>query len=275
MGEATWRRSGSSLAIFCTLWLFFQPLELYAEEAPQATNEDEDEDRFAAPPALNLDAAAELAEPVELLNVTEARRHFEQGVALFQEDDVEAALAEFRASYRMNPIAQVLFNIAVSLRRLHRYAEAADTLRTYLREGTEESEERRFLARDLIAELEAVLAHVTVEVDQEEADLFIDGELLGRTPLEESLRLAAGEHDIEIRLDGYRTHRERLEVHGGQQVELTIELEEVSTPWYRQWWLWTIVGAVVVGTTVGLAVGLTAESPGTEFDVMVGSGGDE
>jgi len=255
-------------------FLLARGIAIAEESGGAAVPEDEDEDS-ELPREDFAPAIAESAEPIELLNVTEARRHFEQGVALFQEDDVEAALAEFRASYRMNPIPQVLFNIAVSLRRLHRYAEAADTLRRYLREGSEESEERRFLARDLIAELEAVLARVDIAVDRDEADVFVDGELQGRTPLDESLRLAAGDHEIEVRLDGYRTHRERIEVHGGQQVELSIDMEEVRAPWYRQWWVWTIIGAVVVGTSVGLAVGLTAESPGTEFDVVIDNGDGE
>ena len=280
MNRSSWsvwdlRAFGRSLWLLCVVWfLLARGIAIAEESGGAAVPEDEDEDS-ELPREDFAPAIAESAEPIELLNVTEARRHFEQGVALFQEDDVEAALAEFRASYRMNPIPQVLFNIAVSLRRLHRYAEAADTLRRYLREGSEESEERRFLARDLIAELEAVLARVDIAVDRDEADVFVDGELQGRTPLDESLRLAAGDHEIEVRLDGYRTHRERIEVHGGQQVELSIDMEEVRAPWYRQWWVWTIIGAVVVGTSVGLAVGLTAESPGTEFDVMIDNGDGE
>jgi len=32
--------------------------------------------------------------------------------------------------------------------------------------------------------------------------------------------------------------------------------EEGPRPWHQRWWIWTIAGAVVVGTTIGLAVGL-------------------
>lgn len=202
-------------------------------------------------------------------DIAEARRHFEQGVALFQEDDMEAALAEFRASYGLNPLPQVLFNIAVSLRRLRRYAEAADSLRQYLAGPADESAERRELAQSLVTELEALLARVSLSVDREDADVFVDGELVGRTPLDGPLRLATGEHVVEVRLDGFQTFRERVAVHGGQDIDLTVELDEVRRPWYRRWWPWTVLGVVVTGTAVGLAVGLTAEPRGTELDVVV------
>jgi len=32
----------------------------------------------------------------------------------------------------------------------------------------------------------------------------------------------------------------------------------VGRPWYRRWWVWTLAGAVLVGT--GVAVGLTVGS---------------
>lgn len=203
-------------------------------------------------------------------DVEEARRHFVRAVGLFHEGDLQAALAEFRASYQINPLPQVLYNIAVVQRDLHQYAEAVDTLRLYVELGVGEPDRRRAVARELLSELEGVLASIYISCEQPGADLFVNGLLTGQTPLDAPLRLAAGQHDLELRLDGFRTYRQSLEVFGGQALNLDIELNIIRTPWYRTWWFWTSVGGgvVVVATIATLAAVLTRPSS-AEFGVSV------
>ena len=43
---------------------------------------------------------------------------------------------------------------------------------------------------------------------------------------------------------------------------VTTRSDSESTPLYRKWWLWTIVGGVVVAGAVGLGVGLSSTKPG-------------
>ena len=61
----------------------------------------------------------------------EARRHFEQGVALFRDHDYDAALAEFQRSNQLTPLPIVRYNIALSEKALGRFAEAIDDFRAY------------------------------------------------------------------------------------------------------------------------------------------------
>ncbi len=48
-----------------------------------------------------------------------------------------------------------------------------------------------------------------------------------------------------------------------------------SSPWYKKWWVWTIVGVAVVGTGVGLGVGLSQSGgdPPSGFDFQFNFGG--
>ena len=90
----------------------------------------------------------------------EARRHFDAGIALAQQHDFEGAIGEFETSYRLNPLPEMLFDIALSQRALGRSAEAVATLRRYVAEGSARGKlpaERRAEAEQLIAELEATL----------------------------------------------------------------------------------------------------------------------
>lgn len=61
---------------------------------------------------------------------------------------------------------------------------------------------RTRLEFDLVPEA-AQLAHVTVATRVPGADVFVDGERVGRTPLPASLTLAPGTHRIELRRPGY------------------------------------------------------------------------
>lgn len=208
------------------------------------------------------------AEQEPSLPEARARVHFLQGVALAEEGAYQAALAEFRASYELRPLPVVLYNIGAAERALRRYADAVRTFRRYLAEtaGTTDQEERRAAVRTVVEELEAVLGDVRVVTAPEDADVFVDGELRGRTPFRAPFRLEAGEHEFEVRLDGYRVHREVVEVRSRSEQVLQIELERLpSTPWYRQWWVWTIAGTVLAGAVVGTVVPLTWTPGEAEF----------
>jgi hypothetical protein len=206
-------------------------------------------------------------------NTSEARRHFRQGVELYNSGDLDAALMEFTTSHLLNPLPAVLYNIAMVERDLHRYADAVATLRRYLAEGTAEPPHRRAEAEELAEELDALLATVAIESDRRGADLFVDGELTGRTPIDQPLRLASGRHELELRLDGFQTYRQRFDVHGGQRLELDIELRAVRQLWYRSWWFWTVVCVAAVGLTAGIVGGVLSRPSGSEFQIVIESGG--
>jgi tetratricopeptide (TPR) repeat protein len=220
-------------------------------------------------PAAAQDRPGATAPP----DMSEARRHFRQGVELYNDGDLDAALMEFATSHQLNPLPAVLYNMALVQRDLHRYADAVATLRRYLAEGAAEPEQRRTEAEELAEELDALLATVAIASDRPGADLFIDGELTGRTPVGQPLRLAAGRHELELRLDGYQTYRQRFDVHGGQRLELDIELRALRQPWFRSWWFWTAVGGAVVVIAAGVVGGVLARPDGTEFQIQVVSGG--
>ena len=50
--------------------------------------------------------------------LVDAKRHFDQAVALFNDGDFGGALAEFEASYKIRPSAGVLYNIGLTQKSL-------------------------------------------------------------------------------------------------------------------------------------------------------------
>src|SRR4051812_24685050 len=64
----------------------------------------------------------------------EAKKHFDKGLALFDESAWDAALAEFLQSRTLFPTRAATKDAAVCLRKLHRFDEAVDEFESLLRD---------------------------------------------------------------------------------------------------------------------------------------------
>ena len=78
-----------------------------------------------------------LVRPARAEGSDEAKRHFTNGVHLFEDRNFAGALVEFEASFQQNPTAAALQNIAVCQKGLFRYAEAIATLEGAMKEATQ------------------------------------------------------------------------------------------------------------------------------------------
>lgn len=92
--------------------------------------------------------------------------------------------------------------------------------------------------------------------------VFVDGQYRGQTPLPPLKVAAPGRYAIRVTRPGHDDFLARLDVHPDALVEVTPTLGRKHTPqrWYQKWWVWAIVGGVVVGSAT-TAVVLTTRGP--------------
>ena len=134
----------------------------------------------------------------------EAEKRFRAGVALQKVEDWNAAVVEFEASLRLYPTKGALFNLANALRATHRYVQALDALERLERDYAEKLDEpMRSATESLIVELEDLTSVLEIAVDQPGAQIRVDGEPIGTSPLNGPLRLDVGRHRIDVTLEGY------------------------------------------------------------------------
>ena len=62
----------------------------------------------------------------------------------------------------------------------------------------------------------------------EGAEVRIDGELIGRTPVQRDA-VASGDHIIEFRLKGYFDHKETIKVEGGREKVFSVDLKALPS----------------------------------------------
>jgi tetratricopeptide (TPR) repeat protein len=184
-----------------------------------------------AQPEPTVEAAAPTAEETERRE--RAKAHFKQGDAAFARGEYRDALMAYTRAYETLPLPGFLFNIGQCHRNLGAHERAIYSFKLYLRQAPEAS--NRKAVETLIRELEEVVAQ------QRTAPPDVDGQPKW------------GASDDKGK--------------GGQTaVDLAAQKDAASRrdeakPFYKTWWFWTAVGAVVVGAAAaGVYFGTRSET---------------
>ncbi|HEX4462815.1 MAG TPA: hypothetical protein VIA18_32805 [Polyangia bacterium] len=177
----------------------------------------------------------------------EARGHYDAGLAHFNLREYPQAITEFQAAYRALPDPVFLYNLAQSYRLSDAPEQALYFYQTYLRSTTNAPD--RAEVEDRIAALQKVIAdkksapRAAPAEPKTEATVAPAVVVAPTVPAPAPLATSAADHS--------RSDRK---------------------PIYKRWWLWTVVGVVLVGTGVGVGVGLGTQKS-AHFNANVGTFG--
>jgi hypothetical protein len=161
--------------------------------------------------------------------VTEmARRRFQEGVKFFDQKRFEEARAAFLQAYALKHHPAVLLNLAQSEIRSNHPLEAAKHFSAFLRESPSSSGAERSEAEKGLTASRSKLGKIQVTVAAG-ADVFVDGEAVGQSPLAEPVDAAPGNHNIEAKLNG-RAANTSVSVTVGKSTSATLTLESGSPP---------------------------------------------
>lgn len=160
----------------------------------------------------------------------EARRRFEQGVALAKAGNCDAALAELGASFDLVPRANTLYNMGQCSETLGLYADAVATYERFLAMAAPDDPDRRVVEAQ-IASLRRLLGTIVLRSNVE-AEVWLGERKVGTSPGQ--LLVAGGRHTLELRRQGYEPLREEVELAGGRTVELDLTLVKLAPKVIRQ-----------------------------------------
>jgi len=169
-----------------------------------------------------------------------ARAHFEKGSTAYDLGQFREAAREYEIAYRLKNDPALLYNIGQAYRFAGDTAEALRAYKAYLRRSPEAPNRR--------------------EVDTQIVKLQ-------RLVDEQRTSTTSPPH-------GVATPDHPLVLEAPQLVvSQPVVRPAVKTPIYKKWWLWTIVGVVVVGAVVGGTVAATtpndAPGPANTFNVVL------
>jgi hypothetical protein len=155
-----------------------------------------------------------------------AKADFEAAKLLANDGDYVGALIKFQSAYDGSKDARVLWNLAFCQKNLRHYSKVVITLKRYLDEGSALlSAADKKDAQDLIAMIEPFTTRATLRVSEDGAQVSVDDEPVGTSPLGSVQILDIGERKIRATKDGFRPYERTLVVGGGAELTLDVPLE--------------------------------------------------
>lgn len=134
--------------------------------------------------------------------VAEAERLFNEGLDAVRANDFQKALELFRQSRHLNPTVPIVtFNIALCHRRLGDAPQAVRELFRFLEEGGADLPQAG-RARELVGELSSSVGAVRIRIADRGANVLMDGEAVGLSPIDQVVYVAPGTHRVEVRWAG-------------------------------------------------------------------------
>jgi Tetratricopeptide repeat/PEGA domain len=245
-----------------------------------------------APPAADSGTQAQQPAAPSPDAIKEAGERYTRGISLYADGEYVLALVEFERAYQLAPNYKVLYNIGQVRIQLGRYAKAREALQQYLEQGGDDiaAERRRAVSADLemLAQRTAKLA---ITVSEAGAEISLDGQVVGTSPLGDPLVVDAGEHTVEVRKVGFYDKAQRVTLAGRDEIPISVELAKVPEAEQRSvvvehrtervdtgksarttmWIGWAATGTLAIGAGVVGYLGVTKandlESMRTDYGV--------
>jgi len=159
----------------------------------------------------------------------EARSRYERGKQLYEEGAFDAALIEFQRAYDLAPSYKILYNIGQVHRQRNDYASALRVFERYLKEGGADIDAKRKAEVDKeIAQLKGRVATLQITTNVPGAEILVDDEPVGKTPLPQGVLVNSGKRKITASKEGRVPVSKIINVAGSDTMKIALDLVESS-----------------------------------------------
>jgi len=190
-----------------------------------------------------------------------------EGDALFEKKNYERAYVAYIAAFSLKKDYLLAGNLGECEVKLGRYRDAAEHLAIFIRDLPQsEPPELRERAKSLFAEASVRVGKIQVTVPQAGSEIFVDGHLVGKSPITNAIFVDAGEHRVEA-LMGIELAGQTVDVQAGE--ERAVALEAAKRPVVEK----TVEGKRGVPASVWAtgAIALASAGAGMGFSVLAAS----
>jgi hypothetical protein len=158
-----------------------------------------------------------------------ARQRYQEGVAAYEAGRYDDARNAFMLAYSITHVPAVLLNLGQAELRSHHEDEGGNHLQQFLREHTGATPEQRAAAEKGIAEAKRSTGQIILNVDSPGADISVDGQTIGKSPLLDPWFVKPGKHTIFANSQG-KSAASTVEVKVGATVTATLALGAGAAP---------------------------------------------
>lgn len=159
-----------------------------------------------------------------------AKKNFESGLKLYGEDSYGEALIAFEQSYRVGGRPSALKNVAQCHRNLKHFVEAHEAYDALL-----ERHEAALPAADKTAvkqaldELGVLTGTIAVTVNEEGAEIEIDGKSVAKSPMAKPKRVSVGSHAVRVTKPTFAANEQQVSIASQEAKKVDVRLEVEKT----------------------------------------------
>jgi hypothetical protein len=178
------------------------------------------------PAAAPMPAPAVAAKPLSETLQGTAKAAYDAGKLLYGDGDFKGAKVKFQAAFDESKDPRLLWNMAACEEKLRHYAKAVTDIERYLTEsGTQITDQDRAEAKQLHDTLQGFTAAITLKINEPDADVSIDGEVVGKSPLAAPAIIDIGEHGVLVHKDGFTDFAKTIQVSGPGALDIQLARE--------------------------------------------------
>jgi hypothetical protein len=203
----------ASLMLLVVLWLAAAPTTATAQEGDAAARER----------ARDLIASGDN-------HLARGDRLMARGKKVDAQESYLAALADYEAAHKAFKSPKIYFAIALAEKRLGRYIEALGHFDRLLAELDEVPEKLRAEVERHVNEVKQNLGVILFRIQPDGATLEVDGEVIGRAPLNRPHYVVPGEHEYRVHRPGYETLEASIVLEAGDVREDQLVLKSGTDP---------------------------------------------
>ena len=156
-----------------------------------------------------------------------AKAEYEGGKLLYQDGDHANALLKFTHAYELSNDARLLWNVAACEKNLRHYTRVLAAVEKYQKDGGALlTDQDRQDANDLAQTVRTLVSTLTIAVDEPGADVFVDDQKVGTSPLAAPFLVDVGSRKIRVAKPGFKEFQKTEALAGASTATVTVKLEK-------------------------------------------------
>jgi hypothetical protein len=220
------RRVLSVSALHASL-VFAMGASMLAENAAQAAPPKAAAPKPTAPSASSTGGATPAPVPTLAESLTgDAKTDYEAAKIYFNDKDYGRAYLKFQSAYDRSKDGRLLWNMAACQKEQRKYGKVVPLVEQYIKErGDKLTPQEKESAEALLAAIRPGVTTVKVDVSEPEAEIYLDGELIGKSPMTVGVLTDLGPHKLAVKKASFDDFEQPLNA-GADSVTVLVKMSK-------------------------------------------------
>ena len=156
----------------------------------------------------------------------DAKADYEAGKVLLGDGDFAGGAIKFQSAYDKSSDARLLWNLAICEKSERHYARTVTLVKKYLATGGDLlTADDRTEATALLNAIESFTVLLTINVNEPDAEIFVDDASVGKAPLKEPITVDIGTRKVTARKQGFREATVSQPIGGSKSATIELKLQ--------------------------------------------------